>query len=100
MPNKNVSIFNLLILFLIVGASITFSIYNIVSYGKLMRRNKDLRDYIEVFRTLNMKSENEVNQLGSVERIRKVASEKLGMSRIDSAIERSKIIVLEKSKIK
>ena len=100
MPKKNVSIFHLLILFLIVGASITFSIYNIVSYGKLLRKNKDLRDKIEVFRTLNMKSENEVNQLGSSETIRKVALEKLGMSRNDSAIERSKIIVLEKSKIR
>lgn len=100
MPGKRFSIFYVLISFIIIGVSIVFSINNIIVFGKELRANKDLRDKIEILKSRNSSLEYEINQLSSSERIRKDAFEKLGMVRNDSAIEKGKLIIIEKSKIR
>lgn len=93
---KNISVFNILIAFVLVAASIGFYINNVVLFNTDIKKNKDLKEKLDNVGQTNLKFKNEIEKLTSFERIKNLAAEKLNMVYVDSAFDKNNLIIIKK----
>lgn len=93
--NKNISVFYVLVTFILIAASIGFYINNIVLFNSNIKKNKDLKERIENIEQTNLKFKNEIEKLTSFERIKNLAYDKLNMVYIDSSVDRTNLIIIK-----
>ncbi len=93
---KNISVFNILIAFAFVAASVGFYINNVVLFNTDIKKNKDLKEKLDNVGQTNLKFKNEIEKLTSFERIKNLAAEKLNMVYVDSAFDKNNLIIIKK----
>ncbi|HPS64885.1 MAG TPA: hypothetical protein PK447_04855 [Ignavibacteria bacterium] len=93
---KNISVFNILIAFVLVAASVGFYINNVVLFNTDIKKNKDLKEKLDNVGQTNLKFKNEIEKLTSFERIKNLAAEKLNMVYVDSAFDKNNLIIIKK----
>ncbi len=93
---KNISVFNILIAFVLVAASVGFYINNVVLFNTDIKKNKDLKERLDNVGQTNLKFRNEIEKLTSFERIKTLAAEKLNMVYVDSAFDKNNLIIIKK----
>lgn len=93
---KNISVFYVLIAFLLIAGSLGFAINNKIQFNTEIKKNKELKERIENIGQTNLKFRNEIEKLTSFERIKNLASDKLNMIYSDTTVDKSNVIKIKK----
>lgn len=92
-----ISIFWIIIFFVIISAISVFLINNIITVNKLNREISDLKDNINKVNQANNTYRIEIEKLSSYDRIKKLAEERLNMKVVEGSVRTGSRIVIKKS---
>ncbi len=92
-----ISIFYLIIFFVLISALSVFLINNIITVNKLNREISDLKDDINKVNQANNTYRIEIEKLSSYDRIKKIAEEKLNMKVVEGSVRSDSKIKIKKS---
>ena len=92
-----ISIFYLIIFFVLISALSVFLINNIITVNNLNREISDLKEDINKVNQANNTYRIEIEKLSSYDRIKKIAEEKLNMKVVEGSIRSDSKIKINKS---
>lgn len=95
--NGKISIFYLIVFFVLISTISVFLINNIITVNKLNREISDLKDALNKVNQANNTYRIEIEKLGSYDRIKKIAEEKLNMKVVEGSVRSDSKIKINKS---
>ncbi len=93
----SISIFWVIIFFVIISAISVFLINNIITVNKLNREISDLKDNLNRVNQANNTYRIEIEKLSSYDRIKKLAEERLNMKVVEGSVRTGSKIIIKKS---
>lgn len=97
---RKISIFYVLVAFFVFAFVIVIYINNIIEVNNLAVDSNNVREEINKVKQTNDFLRTEAERLSSYERIRKIASENLGMVYADSSVDNGNTIIIKASELK
>jgi len=98
--HKKISIFYVLIAFIVFALIVGIYINNIIIVNDLTIKNNNLKESIDKKILSNDTKRTEIGKLSSFERIKVIATEKLQLKYLNSAIDERNTFVIKESELK